>query len=63
MSIGCKIEGLIQIGNVVVQTPAYLTPGLFNVIDEYQFLNPHSLLPLSNSAMWDELLLMSATPF
>lgn len=31
--VGCKIEGQKIEGNIVVQTPAYLNPNVFNILD------------------------------
>lgn len=42
-AIGKKIDGSIVMGNIVVQTPAYLCDGdHINVIDEFQFLSFHN---------------------
>lgn len=57
-----KIHGQVVSGHIVVQTPWYLTGGVYNVIDEFQFVSTFNLLFLQNKANWKKLILMSATP-
>lgn len=48
MVVGCNIDGSQVLGHIVVQTPYYMKAGVFNVIDEFQFLSPWSLNPLAS---------------
>lgn len=42
IEVGMNIEGRIVDGCVIVQTPGYLKPGVWNLIDEFQFLTEHN---------------------
>lgn len=50
--IGKRIDGFKLEGNIIVQTPAYLTAGVFNVIDEFQFLSFHNRDFIMDRSHW-----------
>lgn len=61
--VGQSINGVRESGNIIVQTPHYLRPGHINVIDEFHALSFKNMRQLTTSKMWNELILMSATPY
>lgn len=60
--VGRNFAGDCRAGSIVVQTPYFLKPGVFNILDEFQNISFHNLGEIQNLDMWNSLVLMSATP-